>query len=162
MGKHDKSIEVIGRGVLIHGGRVLLCRSVEHGYLYLPGGHVEFREAAAAAVAREFEEETGLMVRAGGLALVTEAAFSTRGKDHHEVNLVFHMEPATGNPPPSVHSREAEIAFDWVELASLGERDVRPTAIREWLCGLGTGASRVPTAAWVSEIKAGGDQSGGG
>lgn len=159
MGKHDRTIEVIGRGVLVRDGRVLLCRSVEHGYSYLPGGHVEFGEAAARAVEREFEEETGLQVRAGGLALVTEAAFSTRGKDHHEINLVFHMEPPTGTPPPAVHSREAEIAFDWVDLAAVGERDVRPPAIRDWLVGLAAGEGRRETVAWASEIKAAADES---
>jgi 8-oxo-dGTP diphosphatase len=142
MGKSERPIEVIARGALLRDGHVLLCRSVEHGYSYLPGGHVEFGEAAAAAVERELEEEAGLKVRAGRLALVTEAAFSTRKKDHHEVNLVFHVEPMAplkgGNPPPPIRSREPEIAFDWVELAAIPETDVRPDAVRAWLAARGS------------------------
>lgn len=160
MGKRDRAIEIIGRGVLIHDGRVLLCRSVEHGYSYLPGGHVEFGEAAATAVEREFEEETGLRVRAGALVLVTEALFSARGKEHHEVNLVFHAEPQEGTPPPSIASREPDIAFEWVELAKVAEHDVRPAAIRDWLSAVA--GTHSATAAWMSEISGAGGESRGG
>jgi ADP-ribose pyrophosphatase YjhB (NUDIX family) len=88
----DHEIEVIARGCLVHGCHVLLCRNVKHGYCYLPGGHVEFGESAAQAVAREFVEESGLRVRVGELALVSEGAFATKKRWHHEVNLVFHVE----------------------------------------------------------------------
>lgn len=163
MGKRDRAIEVIARGALIVDRWVLLCRSVEHEYSYLPGGHVDFGEAAAEAVEREFDEETGMRVRAGELLLVTEAAFSTRGKDHHEINLVFHVEPENptvlkhggDTPPPPVTSREPKIAFDWVELAAMPETDVRPEAVRAWLAALGNSASPKDGAEWVSEIALG-------
>ena len=64
----------------MHGSRVLLCRNVKHGYCYLPGGHVEFGESAAGALAREFLEESGLRVRVGNLALVSEGASLRFGK----------------------------------------------------------------------------------
>jgi ADP-ribose pyrophosphatase YjhB (NUDIX family) len=41
-------IEVIARGVMFHEEHVLLCQNCKHGYYYLPGGHVEPGEAAAA------------------------------------------------------------------------------------------------------------------
>src|ERR1041385_316650 len=95
----ERHIEVIARGVLRHGSAVLACRNVKHGYLYLPGGHIEFGETAPAALAREFEEECGLRVRPGPCALVTEGTFEAPSKDggtkrHHEINLVFHVEHA--------------------------------------------------------------------
>src|SRR5262249_44925533 len=40
-------IEVIARGVIRRGRFVLACRNVKKGYVYLPGGHVEFGETAA-------------------------------------------------------------------------------------------------------------------
>ena len=52
----DHSIELIARGVFVRGGAVLLCQNVKHGYYYLPGGHVEFGEAAAVALAREIDD----------------------------------------------------------------------------------------------------------
>jgi ADP-ribose pyrophosphatase YjhB (NUDIX family) len=131
-------IEVIARGLILDGGRVLLCRNVKHGYYYLPGGHVEFGEAAAAAVARELQEECGLQVRVGECGLVTEGVFETKRKQHHEVNIVFHVEPI--GSLDGVKSLEAEIAFDLVELAALTDLDVRPEAIKAWLvAGRGTG-----------------------
>src|SRR5437870_10907815 len=71
----EAKIEVIARGVLIRGGKVLLCQNTKHRYCYLPGGHVEFSESATAALAREFLEETGARIGVGGLALVTEGVF---------------------------------------------------------------------------------------
>mgnify|MGYP001107648269 CR=1 FL=1 len=166
--KKDRPIEVIARGVLVCGGKVLLCRSVEHGYLYLPGGHVDFGESAAAAVRRELIEEAGLRVEVGELGLVTEAVFEARGKRHHEINLVFHVEPSreegqwggdggaasssSPSPPPPVQSLEPEIAFDWVDLAAMPDTDVRPAAVRAWLATLGRSGPSAATAEWVSEV----------
>lgn len=168
-GKKERPIELIGRAALVRGGYVLLCRSVEHGYRYLPGGHIDFGESAAAAVRREFIEETGLPVHVGELALVTEAVFETRGKRHHEINLVFHVEPSTAadtpmqwggdagfdTPPPPVASLEPQLAFDWIELAAMPETDVRPDAIRAWLATLGSSRPSAATAEWVSEVPSG-------
>ncbi len=173
--KKERPIEVIARGVLVRDGKVLLCRSVEHGYSYLPGGHVEFGEAAATAVQRELIEEAGLRVEVGELALVTEAVFEMRGKRHHEINLVFHVEPSLGGggggaagvqwegkrddgggtPPPPVQSLEPAIAFDWVDLAAMPDTDVRPPAVRAWLATLGRGGPSPATAEWVSEVPQG-------
>jgi 8-oxo-dGTP diphosphatase len=156
-------VEIIARGCLLHGSSVLLCRNLKHGYAYLPGGHVEFGESAAGALAREFLEECGVRVRVGELALVSEGAFPTKKRWHHEVNLVFHVEHATGWPDvksrgaaaahPIVKSREASIAFEWVELAAIPDMDLRPVSAKAWLATLGsTAGERVE---WVSEIAGG-------
>lgn len=143
-------IELIARGVLARDGQVLLCQSVKHGYFYLPGGHIEFGESAAAAAEREILEELGIKLRAGALALVSEGAFSAK-RDHHEINLVFHMEHPTPWPKSLVNpkSKEPHIAFRWVELAAAQDLDIRPTAIKAWLAS-GCGDDRIE---WVSEIQ---------
>lgn len=92
MTTRDSHVEFIARGLLIRAGRVLLCRNIAKDYLYLPGGHVEFGEPAAAALEREFLEETGRVVRAGHCLLVSEHAFKQGKKHRHEINLVFHVE----------------------------------------------------------------------
>lgn len=127
------TIEILARGLLFHGERVLLCRNVKHGYRYLPGGHVEPGEAAATALAREFLEESGVAVRVGELLCVTEGGFVQKGRPRHEVNLVFHVEHGSGNPPAAFPSLEPDIAFDWVDASDIPDADLRPAALRDWV-----------------------------
>ncbi len=134
MPTNSPTIELIARGVLCQGQELLVCRSVEHRYLYLPGGHVEFGESAHRALEREFLEETGLSVAAGGCSLVAEELFEQNGKPRHEYSLVFHVEHlGTAAELEAIQSREPEIAFDWIDLAAIGDLDLRPTSIRAWL-----------------------------
>ncbi|MFM9995352.1 MAG: NUDIX domain-containing protein [Phycisphaerales bacterium] len=147
-----RNIEVIARAVLLHDGRVLLCRNVSGGYHYLPGGHVEFGEAAAAALAREFVEEANLHVRVGSCALVNENRFEAGGRSHHEINLVFHVEQHPHDPESldRVQSREAGIAFDWIDLAAVVDLDIRPESARAWLLNADRAVARGGPE-WVSE-----------
>lgn len=129
-------IEVIARGLIQVGSSYLMCRDVEKGYCYLPGGHVEFGESAAAALERELVEEAGLRVKVGRLLMAAEVIFEQGGKRRHEVNLVFHVEPAPGvtlDPGVEMASLEEGIGFDWVEQAAVVETDLRPGVIRAWL-----------------------------
>lgn len=147
---NDPTIEVIARGVHIRGSRVLLCRNVAHGYCYLPGGHVEFGEPASVSLAREIEEEANLRADIGPLLLTTEATFRSGKREHHEVNLVFHVEHLAnpdGSPADEIRSVEPEIAFELVDLAALPGVDLRPAGIRAWLIADG----KTDGPAWVSE-----------
>ncbi|MFN7022717.1 MAG: NUDIX hydrolase [Phycisphaerales bacterium] len=142
--KGDHHIELIVRGVWVHDGKVLLCRNVGKGYLYLPGGHIEFGESAANALKREFLEECGVEVDVRGLILATEGAFEAGKRWHHEINLVFQCSARN----IKVKSREPEIAFDWVDLAAVVDLDLRPLGVKAWLAA-GPG-QRVE---WVSELR---------
>jgi len=131
--------EIIARGVLIQHGCVLLCQNLKHGYTYLPGGHVEFAEAAADALKREMLEECGEKIRVGPLLLTHEEAFEGPKRVHHEVNLVFHMEhakPVLEEPTP-IKSVEDDIGFIWADLAELIEMDLRPHTMKAWLASGG-------------------------
>lgn len=153
----NKPIEIIARGLILHGSKVLLCQNRKHEYYYLPGGHVEFGEPASLSLARELQEEAGLESTVGALLLLTEHSFKTaKGKPHHELNMVFHVEhlewpearaaplpdqsDATSDSaatPPPVISLEEQIAFAWVELAALPDLDVRPAQLKAWLAAGG-------------------------
>lgn len=128
-------VEIIARGVLIHEGRVLLCKNLKHGYTYLPGGHVDFGESARTALNREMIEECGQGVVVGPLLLTTEEVFEGPKRMHHEINMVFHMEQlgGTSTPPDEVPSEEDHIGFVWAELAGLIDVDLRPNSMKAWL-----------------------------
>ena len=133
-------IEIIARGVSIHAGRLLVCRNLDGGYCYLPGGHVEFSEPAAQALVRELDEEAAIEARVGALLLTMEHSFDGGSGPHHELNLVFHVEQLGGvtlgsgsDDPPTVESREPEIGFEWVDLAAVQDINLRPLAMRAWL-----------------------------
>lgn len=148
-GDHD--IEFIARAAWLHGSRVLLARTRNKDYYALPGGHIEFGESAAAALAREILEETGERITPVRLVLVSEGTFQTRKRWHHEFNLVFHVEHAGSKrqTPPTIRSREKDLTFEWIELAAAVDLDIRPLAVKAWLAagaGAGTGID------WVSEI----------
>jgi 8-oxo-dGTP diphosphatase len=157
MGHSERHIEVIARALLRHGGSILACRNIAGGYYFLPGGHVEFGEPAATAAQRELQEEAGLKVRARDCLLINEGTFQADGKRHHEINLVFHVEQAgdlwdPDAPPPEIKSRESHIEFEWLDLASLTDLDLRPEPIRAWLVSGGVADSGGPRCTWVSDI----------
>jgi ADP-ribose pyrophosphatase YjhB (NUDIX family) len=135
---------------LVHEGRVLFCRNVEHGYLYLPGGHVEFGEAVAAAAEREVMEELGVCVRAGELVLISEGHF-VAGRPHHEINFVFRAERSNrwAGALEIPMGLEDGIEFLWVDAAVAQDLDIRPQAVKAWIAsGMGAGVIE-----WVSEIR---------
>lgn len=147
-------IELIARAVIFREGRVLLCRNRASGYLFLPGGHVEFGEPAAAALARELEEEAGVRVRVGPCALVDEHAFDAGaagkgGRRHHEVNLVFHVELM--DQAAEITSREDHIDFLWADLAAAVDLDILPPAHKAWLAA---GGGQTGVTEWISDISA--------
>lgn len=146
MGTDGLTIEVLARGVARADGCVLLCRNRKHGYCYLPGGHVEFGEPAAAALAREFQEECGLQIRVGEFCFAHEQVFRQRGKLRHELSLVFHVElPGTekGGHPVPVGSLEDHIEFVWHPVATLGEIELLPHHHADWLSRAG--------GAWIEQ-----------
>ena len=147
-------VEIIARGVIRHGSRVLVCRDLRGGYCYLPGGHVEFDESSPDALRREMQEEAGLDCRVGPLVLVHEQRFGQQGKRRHEINLMFHVEqllgaPADGEGPPTVTSQEPHIGFEWLEIAAVPEADLRPTAAAAWL--LANADSATPPTEFISD-----------
>jgi 8-oxo-dGTP diphosphatase len=147
----SNEIEVIARGLIRHGHRLLACKNTARGYYYLPGGHVEPGEAASVAIAREIMEETGEIAHVGPPLFACEVLFKDREKNRHEFNIVFHVELGKKRPgtiPPTILSKEKGIAFEWIDQAAVVDMDLRPSAIRAWIAsGCAPGPDPI---GWVS------------
>ena len=148
--KPAKKIEFIARGLAIRDNRILLCRNIEHGLTYLPGGHVEAGETAAEGLAREFSEECGLRVGVGEFLLANEHFFLQCDKPRHELNVVFHVEHLNGEWPESVPSLEGDLAFEWCGVPSLPEANFVPAPLLAWIMAGGPEVVTTPAQAWVS------------
>jgi len=109
-------------GVLIREDRALVNRASYRTNFTIPSGYVEPGESAEQAVAREFEEETGVTVRVGRLLLARHKVVRA---DESDVYFAFELEQGTGE----AEARGPEIV------------EVRWVPLRD-----------VPTTLWISEL----------
>jgi 8-oxo-dGTP pyrophosphatase MutT (NUDIX family) len=133
----EPTIELIARGVFVHDGTLLVAKNRKGGHLFLPGGHVDFGEPAASALEREMMEELAAPLRASEFLGACEAVFhqtSRAGKTrlHHEVSLLFRLEPSdSASPidPKSFVSQEAHLEFIWLPLDQIQAQPLLPPGI---------------------------------
>ncbi|KAK2598713.1 hypothetical protein N8I77_012103 [Diaporthe amygdali] len=95
----------VGVAAVIRGsdGRVVFGRrksSHGAGQWAFPGGHLEYGEEFAECAERETLEETGLRVKGGKVAHVTNAVFSDLGK--HYITIFVLCEMLDPNAQPAV------------------------------------------------------------
>lgn len=131
--KTRQGIETLARGVCVMDGQVLLCRNRKAGNVYLPGGHVEFGETGAVALAREIREEMGCAAKVGAFLGCVEHGFMQRNQAHAEINLLYAMRVpglAPDRPPPCC---EAWITFFWHPLGRLASSKLEPAVLRRKL-----------------------------
>jgi len=137
MSYEQSKVEVIVRGVCVVDRHVLLCHGRKSALMYLPGGHIEFRETARQALVREIREELGRESEAGRFLGCCEHAFVQKGEPHAEINLVFELRIPELKPGDDVMAAEEWIGFRWQLLERLEDVALEPaplrTLIREWL-----------------------------
>jgi ADP-ribose pyrophosphatase YjhB (NUDIX family) len=100
----------LATGILERDGRILLVASRYPNHAQplwnLPGGRQESPESLTAAVAREFLEETSLVITVRDLAYIAESF--DHGTSTHFTNFAFHV-TASGEPhvpPGDAHALE--------------------------------------------------------
>lgn len=125
-------------GALIRShGHILIHRNASDAYWALPGGRVEFHEAAAETLAREIEEELGRSATIGPLRLVIENFFELDGRKCHELGFYYDAELST---PLPFHDSEvvhrsvdgsSELEFRWAlpTAAALTSFDLKPAPL---------------------------------
>ena len=103
-------------GVLVREGRALVNRAVYRQRFTIPSGYVEAGESLEGALAREFEEETGVRTRVGPLLLARHKVVRTEESD---VYFAFEVELIGGEPearPPEI-AEVREVPLSEVEAA---------------------------------------------
>lgn len=102
-------IENIVRAVVIKDKRILLCRAVETGHYFLPGGHIEFGDDAITALNREVMEELGTTVLNPVFIGCMENFYGDASSRHHEYCIIFQCELED----PQIKSKETHLEFVW-------------------------------------------------
>jgi 8-oxo-dGTP pyrophosphatase MutT (NUDIX family) len=88
----------------------------------LPGGGIEFGEHPEAAMVREVEEETGLIVSAVGLAGIDSFSAEVPGRAFHGIRIIYRTNVVGG-----VLRNEGDGTTDlcqWHRINTLGKLDI--------------------------------------
>lgn len=120
----------ISRLTCIFKNEILLTKSKQDGYYFLPGGHIENNESPEQALIREIKEELNIDIPLSELKFISEFENSWINKngDNHEVNYVYLNQP--DNKFDTI-SQEDHIDFEWIPKTRLNEIDLRPEQIKE-------------------------------
>lgn len=127
-------IHTISRGVCLREGSILLAWHKKHQYYFLPGGHVEPGEAAAAALERECIEEMGTAVSCGDFILLFEHAWPNGETVQHELTTLFRM--AWNAEDTSLVSCVDHLEFQWVPVEELASVRFLPEALHASILAL--------------------------
>lgn len=126
------------KALVRRGDAILLARlsrfAVETGHWTLPGGGVDHGERPAAALAREMQEETGLVAEVGELVGVhdlhlTGTAPTGRHEDFHAVNLIFAVTVPDDAEPQVLETDGTTDAVAWITLADVASGVVEVTEV---------------------------------
>lgn len=97
-------------GVLIENKKILLKRHPSISKLDLPGGGIEMDETIPKGLMREFQEETGLIVKPDELICVEDSLFTSGEEDAHGI-LIFYTVKQVGGKLENKRHETDEIGF---------------------------------------------------
>ena len=134
-------------GICIKDGKILLQKPEDDDGYALPGGHIEFGETNAEALAREFMEEIGAQVKVSELKWVAENFFPWGEKRCHQICNYYLCDIISDNIPSegkflakeSLEGRPLQLWFYWVPLDELDGITVYPTNCNELLRDIDSG-----------------------
>lgn len=126
-------------GVITLGERLLVHRAEDEDFWTLPGGRVEFGEAAKDGLARELQEELGVTLQIGRLIWVVENFFTYLDEQHHEVAFYFDIQVPADSPlckrlePFTGEDGGVPLLFEWHSINRLEGITLYPSFLRRAL-----------------------------
>jgi ADP-ribose pyrophosphatase YjhB (NUDIX family) len=121
----DNQIETVSRAVITKNDEILLCKTKNSDFYFLPGGHVEFGETASAALARELKEELNVETVSADFMGALENLYQQNGREFHEYNFIFRAEIAG-----EINVTEPHIQFEWRKVAELKDLNFKPELMK--------------------------------
>lgn len=126
MTKYNIVVEPIARALIQRGSKILLCKSLEHGYCYLPGGHVENFDSLEETLYKEMNEELGLSTddisNVQNIGYL-EHIFGSGESRRHEVNFLYKIQVVDSK---ELISQEEHIEFIWSDISDLQKNRLLP------------------------------------
>ncbi len=117
-------------GVLREGSKVLLTKSTFRGSVFtnFPGGGVEIEEAPGEALAREFFEETGLVIKPVRTLFASQAAHLSTQSPIQIVSVYWLVERVSGELR-TVGNGDDVLELFWRDLSDLPSKDMFPAEL---------------------------------
>ena len=120
----------LARAIIQNNNKILLVREKGSKFTFLPGGQIEFSEAAKVVLKRELKEETGLDFEVINFIGAIEHTWSWGQNINSEVNLLFCAETEDVS---KISSKEQHIEFIWVSIDEISEVNLRPEPLIQLL-----------------------------
>lgn len=114
----DLKLRVSVYGILKQGDKFLVQRYPKLNKYGIPGGAIELGEKMLDALTREFEEETGLIVKPVKLIDVREDFFFHQDKQVHSILLFYEVEKVAGELLTENNGDDSDLA-EFLTLAEL-------------------------------------------
>lgn len=109
-------------GLLIEDGKLLLKRHPLIDKFEFPGGGVEINETIEEALVREFNEETGILIRPKKLIAVRDSLFTFNDEDAHGILLFFMVDKISGG---TIANGSDSVEVKYMDLKLLSKKNIQ-------------------------------------